>query len=254
MLVRIVKWTERYKIQDKWEQEEYVVVSQPDPFLPVYKVRPISGGNTRTLHRNLLLPLGIQMKSTEDQDSSDILFDEVREKPLATPVVGIFPDGPSVCPSSDNLNLSSEEEAGKVEEIPSINGENAKQTENNVDSKNQDSNTSEIDIDDNLSGLNEFWELVESNVEDDMDKVSELNFSLPYVDEPVEQEIDRGLQVEQNDKHDKKYPEAMKNGDFDKKSKSNKSSEVLKTYPKKASRNKPPKYYGWSSYNPLNWV
>ena len=62
MLVRIVKWTERHKIQDKWEQEEYVVVSQPDPFLPVYKVRPVSGGNVRTLHRNLLLPLGLQKK------------------------------------------------------------------------------------------------------------------------------------------------------------------------------------------------
>ena len=36
------------------------------------------------------------MKSTEDQDSSDIVFDEVREKPLAPPEVGIFPDGPSV--------------------------------------------------------------------------------------------------------------------------------------------------------------
>ena len=76
VLVRIVKWTERHKIQDKWESEEYVVVSQPDPFLPVYKVRPVSGENIRTLHRNLLLPLGLQMKSIEDQDSSDIIFDE----------------------------------------------------------------------------------------------------------------------------------------------------------------------------------
>ena len=129
VLVRIVKWTERHKIQDKWEQEEYVVVSHPDPFLPVYKVRPISGGNTRTLHRNLLLPLGLQMKSTEDQDSSDIVFDEVREKPLAPPEVGIFPDGPSAYPSSDNLNLSSEEEVGKVDEIPSTNGDPPKQTD-----------------------------------------------------------------------------------------------------------------------------
>ena len=27
VLVRIVKWTERHKIQDKWEQEEYGVVT-----------------------------------------------------------------------------------------------------------------------------------------------------------------------------------------------------------------------------------
>ena len=71
------------------------------------------------------------MKSTEDQDSSDIVFDEVREKPLATPEVGIFPDGPSVYPSSDPLNLSSEEEAGKVDEIPPTNGEDPIQTKKN---------------------------------------------------------------------------------------------------------------------------
>ena len=160
VLVRVVKWTERHKIQDKWEQEEYVVVSQPDPFLPVYKVRPISGGNTRTLHRNLLLPLGLQMKSTEDQDSSDIAFDEVREKSLTPPEVGIFPDGSSVHPPSENIDSNSEEVAGIVDDIASTNGENLQQTENNVDSTNQDSNTSTIDMDDNLSGLNEFWELV----------------------------------------------------------------------------------------------
>ena len=260
VLVRIVKWTERHKIQDKWESEEYVVVSQPDPFLPVYKVRPISGGNTRTLHRNLLLPLGLQMKSTEDQDSSDITFDEVREKPLATPEVGIFPDGPSVYLASENLNLNSEEEASKVDEIPSKGSKNLEQIENEVASEKQDTTTSELDIDDSLSGLNEFWELVDPNVEDDDDKVSELNFSLPHMDEPIEQKIDRGLQSEQDDKHDNKnFPndknsEVMKSGYSNKKSKSTKKSEVLKTYPKRASRNKPPKYYGWSSYNPFKWI
>ena len=66
------------------------------------------------------------MKSTEDQDSSDIAFDEVREKSLTPPEVGIFPDGPSVHPSSDSLNLSSEEEAGKVDEISSTDRGNPK--------------------------------------------------------------------------------------------------------------------------------
>ena len=187
VLVRIVKWTERHKIQDKWEQEEYVVVSQPDPFLPVYKVRPISGGNVRTLHRNLLLPLGLQMKSIEDQDSSDITFDEVRERPLAPPEVGIFPDGPSVHPSSDNLNLSTEEEAGNRSEIPSTNEEDIQQTENNVNLRNKDI---DIDIDANLEGLTEFWELIEPSVNNDEDIVSETRFSLLKVDEPEEQEID----------------------------------------------------------------
>ena len=152
------------------------------------------------------------MKSTEDQDSSDIVFDEVREKPLAPPEVGIFPDGPFVYPSSDNLNLSSEEEVGKVDEIPSTNGDPPKQTKNDINLNKQKSSTSEIDIDDNLSGLSEFWELVEPNVEDE-DKVSELNFSLLHIDEPIDQEIDRGLQGENNEESVREKPKAMKSGD-----------------------------------------
>ena len=110
----------------------------------------------------------------------------------------------------------------------------------------------------NLSGLIEFWELVEPNVDDEMDKVSELNFSLHHVDECIDtNKLTRDLPVEQDNEISKKNPKAVKSGDFEKKSKSNesnKSSEVLKTYPKRSSRNVPPKYYGWSSYNPLNWV
>ena len=188
------------------------------------------------------------------RNSSDIAFDEVREKSLTPPEVGIFPDGSSVHPPSENLDLNSEEVAGIVDDIASTNGENLQQTENNVDSPNQDSNTSKIDMDDNLSGLNEFWELVEPNVKNDVDKVSELNFSLQDIDEPVNQEMDRGLPVEPDKQSEDKTSIAVKSGDLDKKPMSNNNPEVLKTYPKRTSRNKPPKYYGWSSYNPLNWV
>ena len=191
------------------------------------------------------------MKSIEDQDSSDITFDEVRERPLAPPEVGIFPDGPSVHPSSDNLNLSTEEEAGKMVEIPSTNGEDLQQTENIADLRNKDI---DIDIDDNLEGLTEFWELIEPSVNNDEDTVSETRFSLLEVDEPVKQEIDRGLPDSLDEQGNEKGsidPKAVKSGNLDKKQKSN---EPLKTYPKRSSRTKPPKYYGWSAYNPLKWI
>ena len=74
------------------------------------------------------------------------------------------------------------------------------------------------------------------------------------MDEPVEQEIDRGLPDsldEQSNKQGDKDPKAMKSGNLDKKLKSN---EPLKTYPKWSSRNKLPKYYGWSAYDPLKWI
>ena len=74
------------------------------------------------------------------------------------------------------------------------------------------------------------------------------------MDEPIEQEIERGLpdsSEKQIDETHDKNPEAMKSGDFEKKTKSKKTA-VLKTYPKRTSKNVPPKYYGWSFYNPLN--
>ena len=180
-------------------------------------------------------------------------------RPLATPEVGIFPDGASVHPSLEDFNFNSKDEAGKVDENSSTDSENLQQTEREVASKKQDDNTSAFDMDDNLAGLNEFWELVDPHVEDKEDRVSELNFSLPHMDEPVEQQIDRGLQNEPDDSSDTKNSQddknskAMKSGCSNKKIQSTKKPEVLKTYPKRSSRNKP-KYYGWSSYIPFKWI
>ena len=70
-LVKVVAHKGRHKLQDKWEPEEYVVIEQPIAGTPVYKVQPVNGGNIRTLHRNLLLPLGVP-----DYKSDDSILDE----------------------------------------------------------------------------------------------------------------------------------------------------------------------------------
>ena len=69
VLVKIVTHKGRHKLQDKWEPEEYVVVEQPIAGTPVYKVQPFTGGNIRTLHRNLLLPLGVKLEPDYKSDS-----------------------------------------------------------------------------------------------------------------------------------------------------------------------------------------
>ena len=74
VLVKIVAHKSRHKIQDKCEPEEYVVVEQPIAGTPVYKVQPVTGDNIRTLHRNLLLPLGIKLEP--DYKSDDSILDE----------------------------------------------------------------------------------------------------------------------------------------------------------------------------------
>ena len=74
VLVKIVAHKGRHKLQDKWKPEEYVVVEQPIAGTPVYRVQPVTGGNIRTLHRNLLLPLGVKLEP--DYDSDDSILDE----------------------------------------------------------------------------------------------------------------------------------------------------------------------------------
>ena len=74
VLLKIVAHKGRHKLQDKWEPEEYVVVEQAIAGTPVYRVQPVTGGNIRTLHRNLLLPLGVKLEP--DYDSDDSILDE----------------------------------------------------------------------------------------------------------------------------------------------------------------------------------
>ena len=56
VLVKQTAWKGRHKIQDCWEEEEYQVVDQPTPGVPLYVLKSIAGGRPSILHRNLLLP------------------------------------------------------------------------------------------------------------------------------------------------------------------------------------------------------
>lgn len=56
VLVRNVKLRGKHKLEDKWEQDVYIVLKRAGD-LPVYTVRPeTKNGPIRTLHRDLLLP------------------------------------------------------------------------------------------------------------------------------------------------------------------------------------------------------
>ena len=74
VLVKIVAHKGRHKLQDRWEPEEYIVIEQPIAGTPVYKVKPVNGDNVRTLHRNLLLPLGVKLEP--DYESDDSILEE----------------------------------------------------------------------------------------------------------------------------------------------------------------------------------
>jgi len=58
VLVRVVAFDGKHKIADRWESDLYIVVDQPNLYVPVYVVKKEDGsGAQRTLHRNLILPI-----------------------------------------------------------------------------------------------------------------------------------------------------------------------------------------------------
>ena len=102
VLVKIVAHKGRHKLQDRWEPEEYVVIEQPIAGTPVYKVKPVNGDNVRTLHRNLLLPLGVKLEP--DYDSDDSILEEDSDEDE-----GGFVGNPTIG-SSDKLSHNEKKE------------------------------------------------------------------------------------------------------------------------------------------------
>ena len=102
VLEKIVAHKGRHKLQDRWEPEEYVVIGQPIAGTPVYKIKPVNGDNVRTLHRNLLLPLGVKLEP--DYESDDSILEEDSDEDE-----GGFVGNPTVR-SSDKLSHGEKEE------------------------------------------------------------------------------------------------------------------------------------------------
>ena len=66
VLVCLTTFKDHHKIQDLWENWEYVVEKQPYPSVPIYVVHPKDGeGCSQTLHRNYLLPISSNLEQNE---------------------------------------------------------------------------------------------------------------------------------------------------------------------------------------------
>ena len=80
VLVHVTAFKGQHKMQDRWENREYVVEKWPYPDLPGYVVHPRDGeGHSQTLHRNYLLPISSSM----GQDETDGPEDRVDNKHLS---------------------------------------------------------------------------------------------------------------------------------------------------------------------------
>ena len=58
VLLKNVAFKGKHKLENKWGKEPFIIVSKPNPEIPVYVVRLEHGGRLRkTVHRNMLLPI-----------------------------------------------------------------------------------------------------------------------------------------------------------------------------------------------------
>ncbi len=68
VLVKILAFEGRHKLVDRWSDEVYIIGKQPNEDVPVFEVQQEDGrGKTRTLHRNLLLPIGSLHEGLEEE-------------------------------------------------------------------------------------------------------------------------------------------------------------------------------------------
>ena len=70
VLVQKVGFTSKHKLANRWEDEVYEVLEQPDKSIPVFVVKGEGvSGKRRTLHRNMLLPVNfLPIQNAEESD------------------------------------------------------------------------------------------------------------------------------------------------------------------------------------------
>lgn len=71
VLIRKVGMKGTNKLSDRWDEEIYVVLSRPNPDIPVYRVQHHDKkGPIKTLHRNMLLPYSVDLSLEPRTESS----------------------------------------------------------------------------------------------------------------------------------------------------------------------------------------
>ena len=75
-LVKKTAWKARHKIQNRWEDDLYVILSQTNEDIPVYTIRNTDTSVEKTLHRNLLVPLGYSLHVQIPDEEEEQIFIE----------------------------------------------------------------------------------------------------------------------------------------------------------------------------------
>ena len=105
VLVHVTAFKGWHKIQDRWENREYVMENWPYPNVPVYVVCPRDGeGHSQTLHRDYLLPINSNLEQGEKDKPIIGVGNDASPPPV--PSVGNAPaeSGPSGMVTSNSAD------------------------------------------------------------------------------------------------------------------------------------------------------
>ena len=80
VLVKILAHSGRHKLSDRYEEESYRVIKQPNKNIPVFVVRN-ENGVEKTLHRNHLLPLESRRQMENTKEEVQVRMDKPIPKP-----------------------------------------------------------------------------------------------------------------------------------------------------------------------------
>lgn len=106
VLVKNVGLRGKQKLADRWERQPYVIVSQPNPDIPVYQVKLENSKSRkiRTLHRNLLLPfMGLPSKRLSG-NKERITQSDPEQDVDSSPVIPLTIPGSSLTPEDAGQN------------------------------------------------------------------------------------------------------------------------------------------------------
>ena len=113
VLVRALAFDGKHKLADRWEEDVYIVHSQPNAHVPVFMVEKEKGhGKARTLHRNLLLPIGSLPLPDTDPKKTTKSSDPVKSQTTTDHTEGPLP---SVDDSSSDESVEFEHSEWKVD-------------------------------------------------------------------------------------------------------------------------------------------
>ena len=88
-MIRVTGLKGTHKLADRWSEEVYTVISQPNAEISVYEVRMEKGrGKSKVLHRNLLLPIAcLPLDIGKDVQKPELVKDVVEDIVAAPDVV-----------------------------------------------------------------------------------------------------------------------------------------------------------------------